>query len=136
MPPKITAKAPHMAKVQLDNKEWVDVPKERMDSMHVGDTVEDLNGKTKVENTPVTESTPKETVVVKARPYRAGFNQELSDYDLAKDRQIEVCGLIQALLQSPLMNMIPDGIQPMQFVEQEMVKLLAIVKRLSGGPRV
>lgn len=34
-------------------------------------------------------------------PYRAGYDKPLSEYDLAKDKQIAKSGIIQAALQSP-----------------------------------
>lgn len=122
MPPKVvTAKAPNIGSVQVDNKEWVKVTGDQMTALKLGD---ELDASTTGTQEPV--KAPALKVVVAAEPKTQALSFE------EKDRRILVQGLVQALLQSQLMNMIPDNVKPMQFVEQTTAELMGIVKKLSG----
>ncbi len=57
-----------------------------------------------VKDTPETVEEPKILMDKdeEQRPVRAGFNQPLTEYDLHKDRQIGVAGIVQAVIQSQI----------------------------------
>lgn len=80
-----------------------------------------INDSPKVENKAPSVAAPAKEAVNKAAGLSVG----------EKDSRILVQGLTQAFLQSPLVNMIPDGVVPLDFVEQNVKQLVQIVKRLS-----
>lgn len=125
MPPKVTAKAPNLGSVQVDSKEWVKVSGEQMQTLKLGDLLEASNAKA---DAPVAEAAKPAFVAKESTAKLAGNGLSFAE----KDSRILIQGLVQAVLQSPLMNMIPDGVAPLAFVEKETVALADMVKRLSG----
>lgn len=147
----VTAKVPTKGGLQLDNARWIyGLPKELVESASLGDmfnenTKEILKVQRMVDNAQkIEDPRPTEAIQVEEKqptiaatepdkepPYRAGYNQALSDYDLEKDAIVHVCGITQALIGGPLMNFIPHGVEPVVYVEDMVRQIVAMTKRVA-----
>lgn len=74
----VTAKSAPLGTVQLDNKEWIKMDKEKLESTNVGDTLEASDAKPQIEDKPAKVTiAPKEAKSVAATDWAAKDRSQL-----------------------------------------------------------